>query len=142
MLTTINYLTKYNFSSQAGVFLFVLPFLEITFAFSLNLSIKRYVPGNSWTWTYSIGKIHSFILDFFNLLMDIYFFQLQFFPKTEKYVSLFMGGDDNEIVEKRNRLRKLIKENILAAAASGKDLDGIFFILLLLHPFIAWQKVF
>lgn len=74
--------------------------------------------------------------------MDIYFFQLQFFPKTEKYVSLFMGGDDNEIVEKRNRLRKLIKENILAAAASGKDLDGIFFILLLLHPFIAWQKVF
>lgn len=57
---------------------------------------------------------------------------MQFFPKTEKYVSLFMGGDDGEVVEKRNRLRKVIKENILAAAASGKELEGIFFILLLL----------
>lgn len=43
-----------------------------------------------------------------------------------------MGGDDGEVVEKRNRLRKVIKENILAAAASGKELEGIFFILLLL----------
>lgn len=48
---------------------------------------------------------------------------VKFFPKTEKYVSLFMGGDDGEIVEKRNRLRKVIKENILAAAASGKELE-------------------
>lgn len=48
---------------------------------------------------------------------------VKFFPKTEKYVSLFMGGDDGEIVEKRNRLRKVIKDNILAAAASGKELE-------------------
>ncbi|KAK1314910.1 hypothetical protein QJS10_CPA06g01843 [Acorus calamus] len=45
----------------------------------------------------------------------------EFFPKKEKYVSIFLGGDDAE--EKRNRLRKLIKANIKAAAASGKDLE-------------------
>ncbi|XP_031487244.1 rRNA-processing protein EFG1-like [Nymphaea colorata] len=48
---------------------------------------------------------------------------VRFFPKTEKYVSLFMGGDNPEIVEKRNRMRKLIKANLLAAAASGKDIE-------------------
>lgn len=52
-------------------------------------------------------------------------FELQFFPKTEKYVALFMGGDDRDIVDRRNRLRKQIKANIIAAAASGKDLEGI-----------------
>ncbi|KAL6970504.1 hypothetical protein U1Q18_030203 [Sarracenia purpurea var. burkii] len=48
---------------------------------------------------------------------------VRFFPKTEKYVSLFMGGDDTNIVDRRNRLRKQIKANIIAAAASGKDLE-------------------
>ncbi|KAI3459451.1 hypothetical protein Pfo_016114 [Paulownia fortunei] len=48
---------------------------------------------------------------------------VKFFPKTEKYVSLFMGGDEAEIVEKRNSLRKQIKANLIAAAASGKDLE-------------------
>ncbi|KAI7986304.1 40S ribosomal protein S6 [Camellia lanceoleosa] len=49
---------------------------------------------------------------------------VRFFPKTEKYVSLFMGGDDTDIVDRRNTLRKQIKANIIAAAASGKDLEG------------------
>ncbi|KAK4434070.1 hypothetical protein Salat_0569700 [Sesamum alatum] len=48
---------------------------------------------------------------------------VRFFPKTEKYVPLFMGGDEAEIVEKRNNLRKQIKANLIAAAASGKDLE-------------------
>ncbi|KAL2469786.1 Protein of unknown function (DUF2361) [Abeliophyllum distichum] len=48
---------------------------------------------------------------------------VRFFPKTEKYVSLFMGGDETEIIEKRNRLREQIKANLVAAAASGKDLE-------------------
>ncbi|PIM98546.1 hypothetical protein CDL12_28973 [Handroanthus impetiginosus] len=48
---------------------------------------------------------------------------VRFFPKSEKYVSLFMGGDEAETVEKRNRLRKQIKANLIAAAASGKDLE-------------------
>ncbi|CAA2980709.1 rRNA-processing EFG1-like isoform X2 [Olea europaea subsp. europaea] len=48
---------------------------------------------------------------------------VRFFPKTEKYVSLFMGGDDTEVVEKRNKLRRQIKDNLISAAASGKDLE-------------------
>ncbi|KAA8548723.1 hypothetical protein F0562_000407 [Nyssa sinensis] len=48
---------------------------------------------------------------------------VRFFPKTEKYVALFMGGDDTEIVDRRNRLRKQIKANLISAAASGKDLE-------------------
>ncbi|XP_057783303.1 rRNA-processing protein EFG1-like [Salvia miltiorrhiza] len=48
---------------------------------------------------------------------------VKFFPKTEKYVSLYVGGDEAEIVEKRNTLRKQIKDNLIAAAASGKDLE-------------------
>ncbi|KAK9287973.1 hypothetical protein L1049_016418 [Liquidambar formosana] len=48
---------------------------------------------------------------------------VRFFPKTEKYVSLFIGGDDMDVVDRRNRLRKQIKANIIAAAASGKDLE-------------------
>lgn len=35
-----------------------------------------------------------------------------------------MGGDDLSVVDKRNQLRKKIKANIVAAAASGKDLEG------------------
>ncbi|XP_050368765.1 rRNA-processing protein efg1-like isoform X1 [Argentina anserina] len=48
---------------------------------------------------------------------------VRFFPKTEKYVALFTGGVDSEIVDNRNRLRKQIKANLIAAAASGKDLE-------------------
>ncbi|KAH8495680.1 hypothetical protein Peur_055615 [Populus x canadensis] len=48
---------------------------------------------------------------------------VRFFPKTEKYVALFTGGEDPEIVDRRNRLRKQIKANLIAAAASGKDLE-------------------
>ncbi|PWA57742.1 hypothetical protein CTI12_AA404220 [Artemisia annua] len=40
---------------------------------------------------------------------------IRFFPKTEKYVSLFKKGDTTEIVDKRNSLRTQIKENIAAA---------------------------
>lgn len=52
------------------------------------------------------------------------FSELQFFPKTEKYVPLFIGVDDSDMIEKRNKLRKQIKANLIAAAASGKDLEG------------------
>lgn len=48
---------------------------------------------------------------------------VRFFPKTEKYVSLFTGGDDSDMLDRRNRLRKQIKANLIAAAASGKDLE-------------------
>lgn len=54
----------------------------------------------------------------------------QFFPKTETYVSLFTGGDDSEMVDKRNRLREQIKANLVATVASGKDLEGTCFPLL------------
>ncbi|URE27374.1 hypothetical protein MUK42_26202 [Musa troglodytarum] len=49
---------------------------------------------------------------------------VRFFPKTEKYVSLFAGGDNPDIVDKRNKLRDQIKANLIAAAANGKDLEG------------------
>ncbi|KAH9682337.1 rRNA-processing protein EFG1 [Citrus sinensis] len=55
--------------------------------------------------------------------LNVLYLKLQFFPKTEKYVSLFTGGDDSDIVDRRNRLRKQIKANLIAAAASGKDLE-------------------
>ncbi|XP_019449903.1 PREDICTED: rRNA-processing protein EFG1-like isoform X1 [Lupinus angustifolius] len=48
---------------------------------------------------------------------------VMYFPKTEKYVPLFTGGDDSEIVDKRNGLRKQIDDRLVAAAASGKDLE-------------------
>lgn len=48
---------------------------------------------------------------------------VRFFPKTEKYVSLFSGGDESDMVDRRNGLRKQIKANLIAAAASGKDLE-------------------
>ncbi|PKA46942.1 hypothetical protein AXF42_Ash020927 [Apostasia shenzhenica] len=48
---------------------------------------------------------------------------VRFFPKTEKYVSLFVGGDKPDIIDKRNQLRKQIKCNLMAAAANGKDLE-------------------
>ncbi|KAB5545065.1 hypothetical protein DKX38_013177 [Salix brachista] len=48
---------------------------------------------------------------------------VRFFPKTEKYLSLFSGGDDSDIDDRRNKLRKQIKANLVAAAASGKDLE-------------------
>ncbi|KAJ7979951.1 rRNA-processing protein EFG1 [Quillaja saponaria] len=46
-----------------------------------------------------------------------------YFPKTEKYVPLFTGSDNTEIVDSRNRLRKQIKTRVTEAAASGKDLE-------------------
>lgn len=49
---------------------------------------------------------------------------MQFFPKTEKYVALYTNNDDQVVVDKRNRLREQIKANLVAAAASGKDLEG------------------
>ncbi|XP_028784160.1 rRNA-processing protein EFG1 isoform X2 [Neltuma alba] len=48
---------------------------------------------------------------------------VMYFPKTEKYVPLFSGGDDSEIVDNRNRLRKQIEARLVAAAESGKDLE-------------------
>ncbi|KVG61807.1 rRNA-processing protein efg1-like [Cynara cardunculus var. scolymus] len=48
---------------------------------------------------------------------------IRFFPKTEKYVSLFKKGDNMDTVDKRNSLRTQIKANIAAAVASGKDLE-------------------
>lgn len=48
---------------------------------------------------------------------------VKFFPKKEKYVPLYCGGDNEELVEKRNKLRMQIKVNILAAAANGKELE-------------------
>lgn len=46
---------------------------------------------------------------------------VRFFPKTEKYVSLFTGGDDRIVVEQRNKLRGQIKANLAAAAAAGVE---------------------
>ena len=43
----------------------------------------------------------------------------------EKYVPLYCGGDNAELVEKRNKLRVQIKAKLVAAAGSGKDLEGI-----------------
>ncbi|WOK91786.1 rRNA-processing protein efg1 isoform X3 [Canna indica] len=48
---------------------------------------------------------------------------VKFFPKNERYVSLFVGGDNANIVDKRNKLRALIKANLIEAAANGKDLE-------------------
>lgn len=48
---------------------------------------------------------------------------IRFFPKTERYVPLFVGGENPSIIDKRNKLRKQIKDNLVAAAASGKDLE-------------------
>ncbi|XP_057871602.2 rRNA-processing protein EFG1 isoform X2 [Cryptomeria japonica] len=48
---------------------------------------------------------------------------VRFFPKTEKYISIFMGVNDPELVGKRNKLREQIKANLAAAAASGVDLE-------------------
>ena len=38
---------------------------------------------------------------------------------------LFTAGDDSEIVDRRNGLRKQIEDRLIAAAASGKDLEGL-----------------
>uniref|UniRef100_M8C0A8 rRNA-processing protein EFG1 n=1 Tax=Aegilops tauschii TaxID=37682 RepID=M8C0A8_AEGTA len=48
---------------------------------------------------------------------------VRFFPKKEKYFPLFTGGNTPDVVEKRNTWRKQIKENLIAAAANGKDLE-------------------
>nr|GEY08116.1 rRNA-processing protein EFG1-like [Tanacetum cinerariifolium] len=46
-----------------------------------------------------------------------------FFPKIEKYASLFKKRDATETADKRNSLHIEIKENIAAAVASGKDFE-------------------
>jgi hypothetical protein len=38
---------------------------------------------------------------------------------------LFTGGNSQDIVQERNKWRKQIKENLMAAAANGKDLEGV-----------------
>ncbi|PNT73972.1 hypothetical protein BRADI_1g05420v3 [Brachypodium distachyon] len=48
---------------------------------------------------------------------------VRFFPKTEKYLPLFTGEDSPDLIEKRNVWRKQIKDNLMAAAANGKDLE-------------------
>ncbi|KAL2994520.1 hypothetical protein AAZX31_10G169600 [Glycine max] len=48
---------------------------------------------------------------------------VMYFPKNEKYLPLFTAGDDSEIVDRRNGLRKQIEDRLIAAAASGKDLE-------------------
>ncbi|KAK7278391.1 hypothetical protein RJT34_23419 [Clitoria ternatea] len=48
---------------------------------------------------------------------------VMYFPKNEKYVPLFTGGEDSEIVDRRNGFRKKIEDRLIAAAASGKDLE-------------------
>ncbi|KAG5004493.1 hypothetical protein JHK86_028632 [Glycine max] len=58
---------------------------------------------------------------------------VMYFPKNEKYLPLFTAGDDSEIVDRRNGLRKQIEDRLIAAAASGKDLEGLL-ILNLYHP--------
>ncbi|CAN6303191.1 unnamed protein product [Urochloa humidicola] len=44
---------------------------------------------------------------------------VRFFPKNEKYVSLFAEGNNADV----EKWRKQIKENLMAAAANGKDLE-------------------
>lgn len=48
---------------------------------------------------------------------------VRFFPKTEKYISLFTGDDDQMVIDQRNKLRGLIKANLAAAASSGVELE-------------------
>ncbi|CAM6088197.1 unnamed protein product [Calypogeia fissa] len=48
---------------------------------------------------------------------------VRFFPKTEKYVSLFMGNDDEDVKAKRTALRAKIKANLAAAVAAGVDVE-------------------
>lgn len=65
-------------------------------------------------------------------------FLSQFFPKNEKYVSLFSGGDEQDIVDKRSKLREQIKASIVAAAASGKDLEGTLLFRSVVHISFDW----
>ena len=86
----------------------------------------------------------SIILGIFAILYNgrresFFFVRMQFFPKTEKYLALFTGSDDSDTVDRRNKLRKQIKANLIAAAASGKDLEGGFFSIssnVLFHIFV------
>ncbi|KAJ7568796.1 hypothetical protein O6H91_01G048900 [Diphasiastrum complanatum] len=48
---------------------------------------------------------------------------VRFFPKTEKYVSLFMGNEDDSVAARRIVLREKIKVNLAAAAATGVELE-------------------
>ncbi|KAH7424647.1 hypothetical protein KP509_11G017500 [Ceratopteris richardii] len=46
---------------------------------------------------------------------------VRFFPKTEKYISLFIAAEDQASIDQRNKLRSQIKANLAAAAASGVE---------------------
>ncbi|GBG67388.1 hypothetical protein CBR_g525 [Chara braunii] len=48
---------------------------------------------------------------------------VRFFPKSEKYVSLFKGDDSEHVVARRQALREMIRANLAAAAAEGVDLE-------------------
>eukprot|EP00898_Chlorokybus_atmophyticus_P002298 jgi/Chlat1/3069/Chrsp21S03320 len=56
-----------------------------------------------------------------SLLADLQY--LQHFPKTEKYVSLFVGADDPIVQARRQELRQIIKDNLAREAAEGKAAD-------------------
>ncbi|KAI5066967.1 hypothetical protein GOP47_0017495 [Adiantum capillus-veneris] len=51
---------------------------------------------------------------------------VRFFPRTEKYVSLFEGNEDEEVLAKRSRLREQIKANLAAAEAAGVEPDDTY----------------
>lgn len=55
---------------------------------------------------------------------------------------MFTGGEVSDIVDKRNKLREKIKANLIAAAASGKDVEGISFMFYLLPPEISLIEIF
>ncbi|EFJ32422.1 hypothetical protein SELMODRAFT_439695 [Selaginella moellendorffii] len=48
---------------------------------------------------------------------------IKFFPKSEKYVSLFMENADSHAIARREKLRETIHANIAAAAAAGVELE-------------------
>ncbi|MCO5578294.1 hypothetical protein L7F22_032134 [Adiantum nelumboides] len=49
----------------------------------------------------------------------------KFFPRTEKYVSLFEGNEDEEVLAKRTKLREQIKANLAALEAAGVEPENM-----------------
>eukprot|EP00243_Klebsormidium_subtile_P002464 TRINITY_DN148_c0_g1_i1.p1 TRINITY_DN148_c0_g1~~TRINITY_DN148_c0_g1_i1.p1 ORF type:complete len:388 (-),score=105.55 TRINITY_DN148_c0_g1_i1:65-1228(-) len=48
---------------------------------------------------------------------------VRFFPKDQKYIALFAGGDDEAVQQKRQEMRGRVKANIAAAKAAQIDLE-------------------
>ncbi|GAQ91534.1 hypothetical protein KFL_008020040 [Klebsormidium nitens] len=48
---------------------------------------------------------------------------VRFFPKDQKYIALFAGGDDAAVQQKRQEMRERVKANIAAAKAAQIDLE-------------------